>query len=211
MITWIAIVACWAGMIAAIGRARRALAGPIKAGTIDHLCLIGLAAFLFQTVFDGLEHVSYYPHYHTPVWIIYVMFAYLAFDALPRWFGGRSTVARLTVPAYAVSLLFTQIVVAWQIARNGGSRGDHYGAVLSNQIQVVKEIGQFSDASPLDIQVDYWQARPDTLRVLRQLVALPTANGPVRQLVVRFRNAFPGDARIVVESFPVSNSQATRP
>jgi hypothetical protein len=211
VITYIGIFACWAGMFIAIPPARRALRRPRDAGTVDALCLIALAAFLFQTLFDGLEHVSLYPHYYNTTWIIYVVFAWLAFDALPRWFGPRSITARMTIPVYAASLLFVEVIVAWQIARNGGSKGDNYGAVLSNQIEVVKEIGRFSDASPIDVQVQYWQTRPDTLRVLRQLVAPPTPDGPVRRLIVRFRDAFPGDARIIVQNLPVSNAVATQP
>jgi hypothetical protein len=208
VITYIAIVACWAGMIMVIPRARRALSRFREVDTVDQLCLLGWAAFLAQTIFDGLEHVSDYPHYYNTTWIIYVMFAWLAFDALPRWFGVRSIAARFTIPLYAASLLFVELICAWQIARNGGSKGDNYGAVLSNQVTAVREIGRFSDASPIDLQVSYWQTRPDTLRVLRQLVAPPNddvpGSLPTRRLVVRFRNAFLGDARIVVDNFAIT-------
>ncbi len=109
---------------------------------------------------------------------------------------------------YAASLLFVELMCAWQIARNGGSKGDNYGAVLSNQVAVVKEIDRFSEASPIDLQVSYWQARPDTLRVLRQLVTPPSdrASGPLptRRLVIRFRGAFAGDARLVVDHLPIT-------
>jgi hypothetical protein len=219
VITYIGILACWTGMIMAIPQARRALGRLREAGTqvitINQLCFLGWAAFLAQTLFDGLEHVSLYPHYYNTTWIIYVMFAWLAFDALPRWFGPRSVPARITVPVYAASLLFVEVIVAWQIARNGGSKGDNYSAVLSNQVNVVQAIDRFSDLSPIDMQVGYWQTRPDTLRVLRQLITppadRPAAPLPVRRLVVRFRNAFRGDARIVVENFPVSDTGAMTP
>jgi hypothetical protein len=207
LITFVAFIACWTGMFMGITRAWKAVRKSNEAGTIDKLCLVGLGTFGIQTIFDGIEHVSFYPHYYNTTWIIYVMFAWLAFDALPRWFGDRSIVARLTIPVYAMSLLFVEVIVGWQIARNGGSKGDHYSAVLSNQIEVVKEIGRFSDASPIDVQVEYWQTRPDALRVLRQLVAPPKDDGPVRRLIVRFRDAFPGDARIIVDNYPISKSR----
>jgi hypothetical protein len=211
VITYIGILACWVGMIIAIPRARRALGRLQDVATVDCLCLIGLAVFVAQTLFDGVEHVSLYPHYYNTTWIIYVMFAWLAFEALPRWFGAKSPTARMTMPAYAASLLFVELIVAWQIARNGGSKGDNYGAVLSNQVAVVREIDRFSNTSPIDVQVSYWQTRPDTLRVLRQLVIPPIHHPavlPTRQLVVHFRNAFPGDARIVVDNFAVSHADA---
>lgn len=204
LVTCIGYVACWVGMLIAIPRAWRALKQRGSAGTVDQLCLIGLVGYLFQTVFDGIERVSVYPHYHNTTWMIFVMFAWLALDALPRWVGARSLIARLMVPVYALALLFVEVIVAWQIARNGGTRGNHYNAVLSNQVEVVKQIGRFSDASPIDVQVDYWRDRPDTLRVLRELISPPKAEGPVRRIVVRFQNGFPGDARIVVENYPVS-------
>jgi hypothetical protein len=212
LITCIGYIACWTGMIIAIPRARRAIARQSEAGTVDQLCLIALAAFIFQIIFDGPQHVSLYPHYHSTTWIIYVMFAWLAFDALPRWFGARSLVSRLTLPVYAASLFFVEIIITWQIARNGGTMGNHYNAVLSNQIDVVKELGRFSSASPINVQVYYWQDRPDTLRVLRELISPPTTSGLVRKLVVRFRYAFPGDARIVVDNYPIESAGgATQP
>jgi hypothetical protein len=202
-ITFIGLFACWVGMLMGIPMAWRALGKSREATTADHLCLIGLATLAVQTLFDGLEHVTYYPHYYNTTWTIYVVFAFIALAALPRWFGEKSLVARTTLPVYAISLAFVEIIIAWQIARNSGSRGDHYNAVLSNQIEVVKKIGEFSDASPIDVQVDYWQARPETLRVLRQLISPPKAEGPVRKIVVRYRAAFPGDALIVVDDYPL--------
>ena len=211
VITYIGILACWVGMIMVIPRARRALGKSRDADKIDHLCLIAWGVFLVQTLFDGLEHVSLYPHYYNTTWIIYVLFAWLAFSALPRWFGSRNIAARMTVPIYAASLLFVELIVAWQIAHNGGSKGDNYGAVLSNQVDVVRAIDRFSDVSPIDVQVSYWQTRPDTLRILRQLVTppidRPATQLPIGRLVVRFRDAFPGDARVVVENRQVSSAE----
>ncbi len=89
VITYIAIIASWAGMIIALPRARRAACRFREADTIDQLCLLGWATFLAQTIFDGVERVADYPHYYNTTWVIYVMFAWLAFDALPRrWFLG---------------------------------------------------------------------------------------------------------------------------
>lgn len=213
IVTCLGYLACWAGMMLAIAPARRALKRHRDAATVEQLCLIGLAAFLVQTVFDGMEHVSLYPHYHNTTWIIYVMFACLGFTALPRWFGSQSIFARLTVPAYAASLLFVECIVAWQIARNGGMKGNHYNAALSNQMQVASEIDRLSDAGSIDVRVDYWQREPKTLPVLCKLAEglpsnSPLDNLPARRLVVRFRDAFPGDARIVVDSYPLAVGDA---
>jgi hypothetical protein len=206
IITYIGYIACWVGMVIAIPRAIRAIELPARASTADQLCLIALAGYAFQTIFDGIERVAIFPHYHNTTWMIFVMFVWLGLDALPRWFRSHKISARLVPLVYAASLLFVQIIIAWQIARNGGTRGNHYNAVLSNQIAVVKQIGRFSDASPIEMRVDYWSDRPDTLRVLRQLIAPPSDTGPVRKLVVKFRDAFPGDARIEVKNYPLTDS-----
>ena len=211
LFTYIAFIACWIGMIMAIPLARRAFGLRDKADVLDHLCLIGLVTFLFQTLFDGLEHVSFHPHYYNTTWIVYVMFAWIGFNAIPRWFGSQSLIARLLIPIYAACLLFVQIIIAWQISRNSGGKGDHYNAILSNQIEVATEMNRFSTASPIDIQVQYWTERPDTLPVLRKLMPTPPGLLPTRQLVVRFRDAFPGDAKVIVENQPLGDIPTTQP
>lgn len=203
LITYVAFLACWTGMIMAIPRAWNAIVRKEDAGTVDRLCLLGLGTLVLQTIFDGVEHVSFYPHYYNTSWTIYVMFAWIGFDTLPKFCGRNSVAARLVVPVYAASLLFVQIIIAWQIARNSGTKGDHYNAVLSNQIDVAREIERFSDDSPIDVRVSYWQERTDTLPVLCKIVGPQPGDRPTRRLVVRFRDAFPGDARIVVENYPL--------
>jgi hypothetical protein len=204
--TYVAFIACWAGMIMAVPRARAALSRASQASYLDHLCLIGLATFAFQTIFDGIEHVSYFPHYYNTTYIVYVMFAWMAFDALPRWFGEKSPVALWLVPVYTACLVFCLGIITWQLARNGGSKGDQYDAALSNQVAVATELNRFSPQSPIDMRVSYWNDRPDTLPVLRQLAPKPAGDLATRRLVVRFRDAFPGDARIVVENYPLATA-----
>ena len=209
LITLIGFVACWVGMITAIPWARKAISNSQQASAVEKLCLVGWGVFLCQVLFDGFEHVSHYPHYYNSTWIVFVMFVWLALDAIPRWTGQRSILANLVVPTYGASLLFVTLVVAYLIHHNGGSRYDHYSAVLSNQMEVARGIAQYSDASPIDMEVGYWQDRQDAPATTFQLVRPPPGDRPVRRLVVKWRNAFQDDARIVVEAHPL-NSASTQ-
>ena len=138
------------------------------------------------------------------------IFAWHAFDAIPKWVGKQNLAARLILPTYALSLAFCMAVAWYEIHRNGGSRGDYYGAVVSNQIDVTRQIMQFSDESVRDIEVPYWQARPDAPTALFRLLPQPQGDRPTRRVVVEFRNAFRDDARLVVRSFPLTDA-ATQP
>jgi hypothetical protein len=208
IITCIGYLASWTGMIFALPKAARAFRPNSDTPILEKLCLVALIILVFQIVFDGIEHVYLYPHYYNTTWIIYVLFIGLAFTSLPQWFKQSSLLTRLALPAYAASLLFVQIIVTWQIAKNSGMKGNHYNAVLSNQIEVANELARFSPDSPIDMRVDYWRNDPTTLRVMRQMIA-PTPAGPTRSLVVRFRDAFPGDAKIIVENYPLNNLPAS--
>ena len=211
LITCIGYVASWVGMILALRQASRAARHNSNATILEKLALVALIILGFQIIFDGVEHVSLYPHYYNTTWIIYVLFIWLTFSALPKWFRPTSPIVWLTIPTYAASLLFIAVIVSWQIAKNGGMKGNHYNAVLSNQIAVANELSQFSVGSPIDVRVDYWRNDPTTLQVLRQMVG-PAPAGPKCRLVVRFRDAFPGDSRIVVEDYPVATpTQLTGP
>jgi hypothetical protein len=210
-VTFIGFIACWAGMILAIPRARQALRRLPDAGPVAHLCLIAWATFICQTLLYGIKHVYEHPHYYSGTWIVYVLFVWLGLDAIPRWLGKQNLLSRLILPVYGLSLLFVTVLLAYQIARNGGTRDDHYSASLWNQVQVAREIESFSDSSPIDMQVPYWIERPLTPHAIQTLVGPAAGDRPTRRLVVRFRNVFPDDARIVVDNYPLGPDDAIRP
>jgi len=202
-VTFIGFIACWIGMVLAIPLGRRALRRVADAGPVGHLCLIAWATFICQTLLYGIKRVYEHPHYQSGTWIVYVLFAWLALDTVPRRLGNRNMISRLILPVYASSLLVVTLLLAYQIHRNGGTRDDHFSACLSNQLQVAREIERFSDASPIEMQVPYWIERPLSPHALEALVGPAAGDRPTRRLVVRFRNAFPDDARIVVEDYPL--------
>jgi len=51
----------------------------------------------------------------------------------------------------------------------------------------------------LEIQVPQWRRYPLALKVLIELTPAPDLPRPLGRLVVKYRNAYPGDARIEVE------------
>ena len=211
MVTLIGFIACWVGMLLVLPGVRKAIGRAKDASPLDHFYLLGWGVFVSQILFDGIEHVSEHPHYYNSTWIVFIMFAWVGLDAIPRWLGSQSFAGRLVLPAYGACLAFVTLVVAYLIHHNGGSRYDHYSAVLSNQMEVAREIAQYSDSSPIEMKVDYWGHRQDAPATTFKLVEPPPGDRPVRRLVVQFRDAFPGDARVEVKAYPLMPGDATRP
>jgi hypothetical protein len=192
------LLAVWLGMILAIGRARRALRFT-DAYPQEHLCLISLAVWFCQTILDGLERLYFSPHYYAATWIVYTFFAWIAVD----WLIKKSRAARATtfslLGACAASILLGMSIIFRTIAQNSGTQGILYGPSLNNQIQAIQKIQQFSDRSAVDIQFPNWQKYPLAMKVLMELNPPPPSPRPVAHLTVKYRNAYPGDARIAVE------------
>jgi hypothetical protein len=198
-------------MIMAIPSAKKAMTLSESASVAEKLFLVAWGVFVCQIVFDGVEHVSIYPHYYNSTWIVFAIFAWYAFNAIPKWFGKTSVAPRLILPTYAASLMFCTAVAWYEIHRNGGSRGDYYGAVVSNQMDVTRQIMQFSDESARDIEVPYWQVRPDAPTALFRLLPQRQGDRPTRRVVVEYRNAFRDDARLIVRSYPLTEAATTQP
>lgn len=99
---------------------------------------------------------------------------------------------------YAAAQIAIAITLAISVHHNGGMRSDNYGTSLSNQIAAVREMQRYTDGTPRQIEIPEWVEHPRTPAVLEML--LPAPPGPKRagNLRIHFRDAFPGDARIVV-------------
>ena len=92
-------------------------------------------------------------------------------------------------------------VIATTIA-HGGTRNIYYGTSLGNQIAAVQKLRDYSDTSPVEIQFPQWKSYPMALRVLVELNPPASGPRPRRPLVVKYRDAYPGDARIEVDELP---------
>jgi len=199
----LALIAVWLGMALAIPRAWKALRRPADASPLHSLCLIALAVWICQTVLDGIERIYFSPNYYAATWIVYVFFAWTAVDWLLRPSAGINLAIRWSLAVYAASLLLGIVIIAATIARNAGTVGPYYGATLANQIQAVEKIERFSDRSGFDVQFPLWRLQPLAFQVLMELNPPSAGPRPLANLVVKYRHAYPGDARIEVQALPL--------
>ena len=199
--SWLALGVVWTGMVLAAPQAGRAIRKP-AATAKEHLCLIALATWLCQTVLDGLERLYFSPHYYVGTWIVFIFFAWIAVDRLlhhsPKL---RTTTLGLTA-SWIACVLAGMITIYSTLAHNGGTRGLDFGTCLNNQIEAVKQIQQFSPSSQIDIQFPNWQHFPLEKDVLMELTPPPPGPRPLAHLTIKYRNASPSDARIIVEQSP---------
>jgi hypothetical protein len=201
IISLLAYPAVWTGMILAAIRALRIFRRSDQSTPIDHLALLALGIFVCQCFLDGALRVYGSSHYLAATWIAYVIFAWLAVDALFARFRKNATVVAL-LPIHATALVVVLIGIVYQIAHDGGTIGTEYGTSIANQIAAIGEMRHFSDNSPQRIEFWEWKDYPRQLPLLLSLYPPAAADQPVRQLIVRQRDAFPGDAGIAVEALP---------
>jgi len=210
-ISLLAYPAVWAGMILSLRSWRRVVDRQPPATPADHLTSIALGTWICQTLLDGNRRVSDGPQYFNATWIAYAVFAWLAADALGRAAWRRSVMVRVALPVYAAALLIVLGSMVNQIARDGGAWSENYGVALENQLQAFGRLRQFSLDSPRLINVSQWTDHPWVLgKDLPELVPAPAGPRPRRQIIVGYRLAFPGDARLRVEDLPITQETTRR-
>jgi hypothetical protein len=201
-ISLLAFVAVWVGIILAIIRSKYVLRHPKEAAPIDHVAAIALGVFICQCILDGIGRAYDEPHYFNATWIAYVVFVWLTIDTLVRRVWQRSILVRVMLPMYAAALLIVLLAMIGKIARDGGTITRGYGTVLSEQVAAVRSLRQFSPARPPTLIFPQWQSVPGEMLTLLEMLPAQRGDLPRRLLVVRYRAAYPGDARIVVDDFP---------
>lgn len=187
-VTLLAYPAVWIAMLLAIPGVWRALRRSPRASSVDHIFAVAWAAVIFQAILDGFLHVYEGPHYLNATWIIYAAFAFLAARALRPWM----------IAVYAIALLIVTAAIAQTIHHNAGTRSANYGTTLSDQIDAVRQIQQFSTDSPLQIDLPQWTEHRIALMTLQELFPPPATSRPRRSLIVRYRSSNPVDAHIAV-------------
>ncbi len=204
-ITRIALLCVWLGMAIAVPRGWKALRHPASAGATQHLCLVALAVWICQTFLDGIERLDFSPQYLAATWMIYIFFAWIAVDWLMQRMRGSTFIVRWLPGIYSGSLLLGIVIIMVTFIRNEGAVNGYFGTSLANQIEAVKRIRQFSDRSNVDIQFAPWRLHPLAYQVLMELNPASAGPRPVASLVVKYRNGYPGDARIEVQTVPLRN------
>jgi hypothetical protein len=99
---------------------------------------------------------------------------------------------------YAAAMLVSLAMIAGTIHHNGGMRSENYGTALGDQVAAVRQMQRYSDDSAREIEIPEWTEHPRTPAVLEELMPAPAGPRPKRSLRIRYRDAFPGDARITV-------------
>jgi hypothetical protein len=110
---------------------------------ISSVCLMMLLA---QCAIDGAAHIDNSPHYSNSTWGALIVFAWLGADVLRRT---RRRAFITAVAAYTASLAITLGVLIVALHRTGGTRSLGYGVTLGNQVEIAREITQYSPDSKI--------------------------------------------------------------
>jgi hypothetical protein len=194
--------AVWVGMLLAVGRCWRVIRDGAQASATDQMALVALMVFIGQAILDGVGHVYGQPHYFNATWIAYAVFAWMAIDAMQRRFP-KSILVRAALPVYGASLAILIAAAGYKIARDGGTRSLHYGTVLSEQVAAAAKMKSFDAASRVIYAFPQWLNYPDAPQNLEWWVEASGPPGGKRRIVVKYRDAFPTDARIIVDDSPM--------
>jgi hypothetical protein len=158
-------------------------------GADDHLAWICLTALFIQWLMQGVLRRSLHPHYYHGTWICYAYFLWSALStSLGRLWTRRARALSAVAIAASLALFTTQMV--WGLHQNGGTRGIHFGATLSNQLAVAKTLSHYAPDAPLCIEVENLLMFPHALPILRALTHnTGTPDGPQTPLRIRYRDA----------------------
>ena len=194
--------AVWVGMVMSVVKSWRVIRHGAAASATDQMALVALLVFIGQIILDGVGHVYGQPHYFNATWIAYAMFAWMAIDGMQRRFS-KSVLVRAAMPVYGASLAILIAAAGYKIARDGGTRSLHYGTVLSEQVAAAVKMKSFDAASRVIYAFPQWQNYPDAPQNLEWWVEASGPPGGKRRIIVKYRDAFPTDARIVVDDSPM--------
>jgi hypothetical protein len=147
-----------------------------------HLSLIALISIILQIIVCGVSHSYHHPHYYNGIWIVHVIFAWLAVEQIVRKKWGK-----LIISMYGVSLIAILLTVIILVHQRSGARGFYYGPTIGNQLEITRKIG-FNKRNDLNFTVENFKEFP-SLKALR-LICLKNdtdkMNGP---LIIEYANA----------------------
>ena len=187
MLSTVAYALVWAGLLAA----GLLIAAAVRQRTWSpaaHLAAIALGALLCQSLADGISSRYQHPHYQNGTWIVFVLLAWLAVDALAARGGAIRHTAGLVTGVLAGSLMLTVAALAIEVRRHGGTR-EVYGPTLANQLQVAGALARHGPGSTVEIRVAMWERFPHTPDILREFLRHRYVHGPQRDFLVRHASA----------------------
>jgi hypothetical protein len=148
---------------------------------------IALAGFVLQLLYFGALRIPPQPQYFFGTFGLHVLLAWVGVEAL-HFIPLRGVLVGL----YGLCLGIVTLGSMWTIHRAGWADGP-VSPTLNNQIEVVRQLNQYSDKSVRTNVTAYLYDPPHALRVLRLLQppdALPTKESG--RLVIRYKPASAG-------------------
>ena len=171
----------WAGLLGAgwiVLKQRR------RRPLIFWLAVTALLMFLAHWFLAVKMRLDCHPHYYNGVFLAWLFFLGLTVHGLAADFVGR-WILRLYAAGMVVGLLGIVSLVHGQ----SGNKTSMYGPTLGNQIQMVRELSEFSPQAEVVLEADNWREFPHERETLTRIYGSPAAATPVRT----------SNGRIVVE------------
>lgn len=190
-ISCVSFVAVWAGIVVAgrdVFRSVRNRTPPDLVVAAAGMVLLG------QLLVDGLTGAFGHPHYYNATWIAYAALVLAALRAISK---PRIATAIVVVSAGAVSVVLISCIVGMHL--RGGTRGDHYGPTLANQLTIARELEQYPKQSRLETNVPHYLRFPHGLRTLITLDGPVVPARPSAWLAIRYASTDPRDGHVVLE------------
>jgi hypothetical protein len=182
------------GARALVQRLARARRLPIRRDEIAIVCVLVLVV---QIPLDGLTPAYGHPHYYNGTWAAYAALMWIALDALVRW---RAWLGWFVGAAQIVAVSGICALLLVRVLQTQGTRDDHFGPTLANELEVVREFGAYGRGSSARLDVVMY---PHALKALSDLCAIEQPpDAPVRKLVVRYATPDPNDGRVELAEDP---------
>lgn len=176
LLTALLLPAVWIGMVLAYAELKSA--SPVRRPAL--ILLVTVVAT--QMALDGMTGAAGRSHYFNATWPVFAALSWLTLDRLlgfrwTRWIPG-------IIGASLIIVLGTVIV---RVHRLGGTRGDGYGPLLSNQMAIARGLNQYGSNSRVRTDVANFLQFPQGLAVLRLLDhGSGGSRGPGATLAIRY-------------------------
>lgn len=153
------------------------------------------------------------PHYFSAVWIawFYLVLEGVLWVLQHRW-------GKAWAGAYAGAMAVLWVTTLLHIHQVGGARTHTYGALLSDQLAIAREIVDHPTEQPLGVRVRNYQLFPHTLHLLMRMDwegrSAPPSPHPTRRLLVTYRDppdAQTGWLRLLITDDPADGQPAPPP
>ena len=149
---------------------------------LSYCTITVLSSILWFTI----SRIAVHPHYNNAICLVYLFFIYFYLNLY--W---KNKIIRCFFWVYFVSMLLLLISFSYFIHSSGGTRTDHYGTTLKDQINIIKQINSYDPKIPIYVDVDNFNKYPHSFQVLQFLYNKPEGpkkDGPIKRINVVYRD-----------------------